>query len=157
MPDADATIDKIARKRLRADLKAGTAWSKRRAADRREHRARQNGTTGPASPCRLIDPATGQTLGEFRPHIISPPAGRLSLSTSAPKVRKSDWKAAQRQADKRTRDAMGRKPVTITPKHAALCEAIIQSERLSEAECLDEAKVAAEATAILDEWARRWR
>ena len=63
---------------------------------------------------------------------------------------------ALRQRKKRQRDAAGRKPLTVTPDYYALCEALIVSGRLTERECLNDAKVVGELTEIANEWSRRW-
>jgi hypothetical protein len=65
-------------------------------------------------------------------------------------------KATLRQRKKRRLDAAGQRPITIAPDYYALAEALIKSGRLTERECLNRAKVAAEATEIMNEWSRRW-
>jgi len=65
-------------------------------------------------------------------------------------------KATLRQRRKRRLDAAGRKPLTVTPDYYALCEALIVSGRLTERECLNDAKVVGELTEIANEWSGRW-
>jgi hypothetical protein len=52
------------------DAELDRQWQRRRAADRREVRARELGSSGPAGPCRRIDPQTGEACGE----IVAPKA-----------------------------------------------------------------------------------
>lgn len=82
------------------------AFFRRRAAHRREHRDRQGGSSGAASMCRLIDPATG-AVSEFRPVKITVPAAQLSLTSAPPKVNLSNCKNAERQHSGCVRHHMG--------------------------------------------------
>ena len=62
----------------------------------------------------------------------------------------------QRKREQRQRDKVGAKPVSTKPQYNRLCEALIVSTRLPEADALDDEKVADAATAILNEWAKLW-
>lgn len=131
--------------------KALRAFERRAATQHREAKARRDGSSGPASACRLIDPATGAVLGEYQPHRFEPPAARLCLTDF-----RRRWKDAERQRRHRARYAMERKAMTVDPVRDALVGALIASERLSETDALDDAKVAAASTEVLDVWAKRW-
>ena len=145
------------------------AFERRAATQRRAAEARRDGSSGPASACRVIDPANGAVLGEYRPHRFEPPAARLCLTDF-----RRRWNAAQRQANKRARDAMNRKLITIAPPHPELCEALRAFARVSEnsgdkvAKAVrailfnvegwedDEELLTAIGTAIVEEWIGRW-
>jgi hypothetical protein len=86
------------------------------------------------------------------PFLTIPDPQPWSLPTIPPGVPK----ATLRQRKKRRLDAAGQRPITIAPDYYALAEALIKSGRLTERECLNRAKVAAEATEIMNEWSRRW-
>jgi hypothetical protein len=89
--------------------------------------------------------------------LIAAPIALPSPKIGRPKAKDyADWKAACRKREQREREALEQEQVTTTPVYAALCEALIAAELLSEAEALDPAKVEAAATAVLDEWARAW-
>lgn len=129
------------------------AWQRRRAADRREHKIQLLGSVGPAGPCKRIDPVSGEAVILHRVEVTG-------LTVASPVLDMPVFGIVPRntvnQRRKRAREAAGRRRIVATPDFRALVEALIKSERLSERETRNRAKVAAAATEILNEWARRW-
>jgi len=77
-------------------------------------------------------------------HVITPPSGWW------------DRAAALRKREQRAREADGTERLTVTLDLNRLGEALIEAERLTEAETMDRRKVATAAAAILHEWADIW-
>ena len=75
-------------------------YFRRRAEQRREHRAALDGSAGPASVCRRVDP----------PHQIKSLAGQLTLTTSAPKVQIIKRSSFVKRAYRSRLDTGGRVP-----------------------------------------------
>jgi hypothetical protein len=75
------------------------------------------------------------------------------MARNHPRQRSRD---AERKHRDRTLDREGRKKLKVTPHYHRLIEAFLRSARLTETEALSEAKVEAEATAVLEEWTAHW-
>ncbi len=63
--------------------------------------------------------------------------------------------AAERQARCRLRRRRGETPLQISVRETVVL-ALLESNRLTEAEALDKAKLQESAAEILEEWAKRW-